>query len=320
MKLLRKLDGFVYDGESVKDALDQAFDRGSIGIFALECIIAEPRANSSGIGKLPNTDPATIIHTSPLTYQSEGIKYAVSTLSEAGLSVGFWCFLGDDDFRYCVSKSDSVENPDIQQAVQKQIQFIVNEFQDNEAFGCTTSISGWLSQEKDHQDLMPLRTEIKKQLQLQVEQETLSPKIAKRLQKMKNWRMELLGSLDEFMPQSEQIIAEQALEELTSFAFQGLVAPEFINRKKPQTPLIFVNTFPDVGTQHLDDECLRFGGILGVKSRKYGTIHLPGAERASAIIGKSEQGKNKDFAIFRCGSPTGSPTAISYGKTIRKSV
>lgn len=322
VKRFKKLDGFMYDLPEIKQSLDRAFEIGSIGVFALDCIVAEPHATSFGVGKIPVTNPEAVIGMSPLSYQSEGLQYIISILGEAGLNVGFWCFLGDDDFKYSVSPEYQIEIPDVRQAIEQQIQVIGNELGKMTAgFQCTTSVSGWLIREQKNQDLLSVREEIRQAIELGVEQKNLSPKIPKRFQGMSGWRRELLASSGLTLTvEREQVITGQAKEELASFAFQGYAAPEVIRRENPDTPIIFMNTYPDMGTQNLDDECVRIAGSFGILSTKYGTIHLPGAERTAKVLGEIERLENKDFVVFRCGDPKGSPTAIEHGKKIRSSI
>ena len=322
VKQLKKLDAFMYELPEIKKSLDQAFEGGAIGVFALDCIVAEPHATSLGVGKIPVTDTEAVVGMSPLKYQTEGLNYVISTLCEAGLHVSFWCFLGDDDFQYSVSPEYQIKVPHIRQAIEQQIQVIGDELKTTtKRFQCATSVFGWLIQEQQNQDLLPVRKEIRQAIQLGVEQEALSLKILKRFRGMVGWRKQLLDSSGlTLTAEMEQIITSQSEEELTSFAFQGYAASEVIGRENPDTPIIFMNTYPDMGTQNLDDECMRIVGLLGILSAKYGTIHLPGAERAAKVIGEIERAESKDFAVFRCGNPKGSPTAIGYGKKIRPNI
>lgn len=285
VRSLRKIDGFMYDSQAVKSAVDTGVSTGKIGIFMLDCIVATQDVDSSGIGKIP-VGSQEAIALSPLVAQTQAMKYMVELLSEQGLNVSYWIFLGDDDFAYSVSANYSVRNPEIIQAVGEQVEAVGEQLKSFfSPLGVNTHTTGWLEHEKAS-GIQSAREQLLDYIFQGSKQVTLPEKIAKRLQSLVNWRIDLLASFG-INPQDHlNLIYEQACQELASFIVQGHAAPLVIHQQQPNLPLIFANSYPNVGTQHLDDECVRLGHKLGIGGYRYGTIHLPTPDNLSKFLGE----------------------------------
>ena len=167
MKELRKVDQFMFGGENIKSALDQAFETGAIGFFALDCVVSEPVATEEGIGKIPLVDPVEIKKFSGLLYQKESIIHITNELIWAGLQVSWWAFIGNDDFAHCVSPKFSIDNTGVATAVTSQIgavkqeveamserfaQTIMSQFS-QQKLGTIKKVGGWLEEENSNEQI-----------------------------------------------------------------------------------------------------------------------------------------------------------------------
>lgn len=302
VKALRKIDGFMYGSAYIKTALDQAFSSGGeIGIFMLDCIVADQIATESGIGKVPLTDLEEVVTKSSLIAQFGSIKYIIESLRNKGLDVSLWTFIGDDDFQYSVSPDYSVANPTVKQALSEQTQALKSNLQlEATTLGASAHVDGWLLQEATHPEILQIRDILFSEICAGLNNSTLPDKVKQRFGSFVNWRTTLVSEAGIDPTSLEKLIWQQAAQELTSFVSQGYLAPKVIDKLKPRLPLIFANTFPDVGTQHLDDECIRFGQKLGLSGYQYGTIHLPGPEKLAKFLGEPKDPNFRPM-MFSCG-------------------
>jgi hypothetical protein len=300
-KQLRKVDGFMYGGESIKSALDQAFDTGMIGFFALDCVVSEPVATEAGIGKVPLTVPETIQEFSGILWQEESMKHVTNVLVDAGLQVSWWAFIGDDDFIHSVSPPWSIVNDKISSAIASQTESLKAKI--NPSLG-KFELQGWFSVEQFDFQIQSDRSSIVTQLAEGLQARSLPQAVAKRSGQMKEWRTNIVKASGLSPVKMESLISAQAIEEMASFMVQGLWAPDVIHQDQPDMPLIFVNTFPDLGTHQLDDACLRFPKLIGLKGEDYGTIHLPGASRLAHALDKSKKVVSSG-KMMTCGDPKG---------------
>lgn len=295
MKELRKVDGFMFGGELIKSALDQAFETGAIGFFALDCVVSEPVATEQGIGKIPLVDPAEIKKFSGLLWQKEPIEHIASTLNFI-LNVNWLAFLGDDDFAHSVSKPWSLDDDRVSMAISSQMETLIESFD-------RFKLQGWHCKEQSDPKIQDDRSAIVVGLTEGLQTGSLPPAISKRLGQMKAWRANIAKASGLSPVEMEALISAQAVEEMASFMVQGLRAPDVIHSDQPDLPLIFANTFPDLGTHQLDDACLRFPKSIGLKGEDYGTIHLPGASRLAHALDKSK--KVIPGKMMTCGDPKG---------------
>lgn len=300
VKVLRKIDGFMYDSLAIKAALDQAFSTGEIGVFMLDCIVADQVATEGGIGKVPLSDLGEVVAKSPLIAQFGSIKYIIETLKSKGLDVSIWAFIGDDDFQHSVSPEYSVANSAVQQGLNKQIQALGNRLQQETAsLGAKAHVSGWLLQETTYPDVLQSRGLLLGEITTGIDNSTLPAEIIRRFNSFVKWRVAVITKADIDPIVLQSLIQQQAIQELVSFVTQGNVAPDIVHKQVPGLPLIFANTYPDVGTQHLDDECVRLGYKLGLSGYRYGTIHLPGPEKLAKFLGEPNDPNFKQI-IFSC--------------------
>lgn len=302
---IRKIDQFCYDGNCVKTAIDKALGSGKIAIFLLDCLVAENRATSSGIGKVPLAGEAAVLGGSGVVYQMDSVKYLAEVFRKEGLQISIHLFLGDDDWVYSVSPEYRIGKPNVEKVLANQIQIIRDHlFQELTPLGAGVVVGGWLKAE-NISGLTDLRTNLHTKIMEAVAANCLPPKAAKRLALLVDWRQKLLEVKGIGVSNLESLVVEQAIQELTSFAFQGLCAPVVAHSYQPEVPLIFANNFPDLATQFLDDECLRLGFYLGFAGERYGTIHLPGPQRLSKFL---KDGKIKAKGkVLTCGDPKGNP-------------
>ena len=87
----------------------------------------------------------------------------------------------------------------------------------------------------------------------------------------------------------EPLIEEQAVEEMLLLWCRDCGRRMLFIKEFPDIPLIFVNTFQDLGAHQLDDVCLRYPKSIGLAGEDYGTIHLPGASRLAHSLDKSKK-------------------------------
>lgn len=301
-KELRKVDQFMFGGELIKSALDQAFETGAIGLFALDCVVSEPMATDKGIGKVPLTDPEVIHKYSGILWQEEPMKHITHVLAGAGLQVGWWAFIGDDDFAHSVSSPWSLNNGEIAKAITSQVETLGVEI--GQSLG-EFKLQGWYDKEQSNLQIQQARLSIVAHLTEGSEVGSLPQAVAKRLGQMKAWRTNIAKTSGLPSVEMEALIPAQAVEEMVSFMAQGLKAPDVIHQDNPYMPLIFANTFPDLGTHQLDDVCLRYPKSIGLEGEDYGTIHLPGASRLAHALDKSK--KVEPGKMFTCGDPKGNP-------------
>lgn len=301
-KELRKVDQFMFGGELIKSAFDQAFEVGSIGFFALDCVVSQPTATGDGIGKVPLTDPEVIHEYSGILWQEEPMKHITHVLADAGLQVSWWAFIGDDDFTHSVSPQWSFDNDKVPAAITSQtetlkakINLLLEKFE----------LQRWYGEEQSNPQIREGRSSILAHLTAGLKTESLPKQVAKRFGQMKEWRLRAVRASGLLVAEMEQLIEEQAAEEMASFMSQGLHAPSVIHKESPDVPLIFANTFPDLGTHQLDDVCLRYPKSIGLEGEDYGTIHLPGASRLAHALDKSK--KVEPGKMFTCGDPKGNP-------------
>lgn len=296
-KELRKVDQFMFGGEHIKSALDQAFETGVIGLFALDCVVSEPMATDKGIGKVPLTDPATIKEYSGLLWQKEPIEHITRVLN-LDLNVNWLAFLGDDDFAHSVSKPWSLNDDKVSAAISCQTEIL------KESFG-RFKLQGWYGKEQLDPTIQDDRSAIVTSLTEGLQAGSLPPAVSKRLGQMRSWRTNIVNKSGLSSVEMEALASAQAVEEMASFMVQGLRALDVIHQDQPDLPLIFTNTFPDLGTHQLDDACLRFPKSIGFEGEDYGTIHLPGASRLAHAFDKSK--KVEPGKMFTCGDPKGNP-------------
>ncbi len=300
VKAFKKID-VMYDSDAIKSSLDHAFTVGKVGILVLDCIVAAQIATQTGIGKVPLADVEEAAAQSSLISQVGGIKYLAETLSTKGLGVSVWTFLGDDDFKYSVSPSYSSEKPEVKSALNNQISALGGNLHSELApLGVETVTNGWLSQEDSWPELLDVRTTMHDSITTGLESGSLPPKVLQRLNSFINWRNQLVYESGFDPDQYSDLIKQQAIQELTSFAFQGHSAPDVIHKTNPDLPLIFANTYPSMGIQQLDDECVRLGKTYGLEGYKYGTIHLPSPEKLAEILNKPVNPNYKPMT-FSCG-------------------
>jgi hypothetical protein len=299
---IRKIDGFWFDGNCIKRALDGAFAQGELGIFSLDCLVSRSAASTSGIGKVPLTDKKAVLNNSGIVYQLDSLKYLFGELKDVGLKAALWVFLGDDDWVYSVSRDYSLDNPEVKKAINDQIGVLGNHLSDElSSLGVDVRVSGWLSVEQSL-NLLNSRARLLKEIQETLPHGTLPTKVTKRLSQLVQQREQLLEIEDADSPGLRALAAQQAVQELTSFVLQGLYAPSAVHHKTQKTPLIFVNSYPELATQFLDDECLRLGLHLGFTGYPYGTIHLPGPERLAKFLRVGVKIAQKPMT---CGDPKG---------------
>lgn len=299
-KELRKVDQFMFGGELIKSALNQAFETGVIGFFALDCVVSEPIATKEGIGKIPLVDPIEIQKFSGILWQEEPMKYITHVLTDAGLQVGWTAFIGDDDFAHSVSPQWSFDNDKVPAAITSQTETLkakINPLLEN------FKLQGWYDKEQSNPQIQEDRSSIFAHLTEGLKTESLPKQVAKRLGQMKEWRLKTVKASGLPVAEMERLIEEQAVEEMASFMSQGLHAPSVIHKESPGVPLIFANTFPDLGTHQLDDVCLRYPESIGLGGENYGTIHLPGASRLAHALDKSK--KVIPGKMMTCGDPKG---------------
>src|SRR3989344_2643642 len=256
VKVLRKIDGFMYDSFAIKAALDQAFSTGEIGVFMLDCIVADQVATEGGIGKVPLSDLGEVVAKSPLIAQFGSIKYII-------------------------------------QALGNRLQ------QETASLGAKAHVSGWLLQETTYPDVLQSRGLLLGEITTGIDNSTLPAEIIRRFNSFVKWRVAVITKADIDPIVLQSLIQQQAIQELVSFVTQGNVAPDIVHKQVPGLPLIFANTYPDVGTQHLDDECVRLGYKLGLSGYRYGTIHLPGPEKLAKFLGEPNDPNFKQI-IFSC--------------------
>jgi hypothetical protein len=273
---------------------------GKVGILVLDCIVAAQIATQTGIGKVPLADLEAVAHSS-LISQFGGIKYLAETLSSKGLGVSVWTLLGDDDFKYSVSPSYSVDKPEVKSALNNQISALGGNLQSElSSLEVEAITKGWLSQEDSWPEFFDARATLHHGITSGLESGSLPPKVLQRLNSFINWRNQLVYDSGFDPSQYSDLINQQAVQELTSFAFQGHSAPDVIQKTNPDLPLIFANTFPSMGIQQLDDECVRLGKTFGLEGYKYGTIHLPGPEKLAEVLNKPVDPNYKPMT-FSCG-------------------
>lgn len=294
-KELRKVDQFMFGGENIKSALDQAFETDAIGFFALDCIVSEPIATEEGIGKIPLVDPAEIKKFSGLLWQKEPIEYITRALN-LNLNVNWLAFLGDDDFAHSVSKPWSLDDDRVSMAISSQMKTLKESFD-------RFKLQGWHCKEQSNPKIQDDRSAIVISLTEGLQAGSLPPAVSKRLGQMKTWRTNIVKASKLSPVEMEALISAQAVEEMASFMVQGLCAPGVIHQDHPGMPLIFANTFPDLGTHQLDDVCLRYPKSIGLEGEDYGTIHLLGASRLAHALDKSK--KVIPGKMMTCGDPKG---------------
>lgn len=304
MKSLKRIDGFMYDSGAIKAAIDRAFSGGSIGLFALDCIVADSTADPSGIGKIPVDDPGEVIERSALVGQAGSLQYVAETLKGKGLEVSLWVFIGDDDFQYSVSPAYTIAQPGVADSLASQMQTLAGATDAAfSSYGVATHVSSWLMEEQKGPEIQEARSSLMDNVKSSVQQGVLPPKAQERLAKFVSWRTELAQMYDIDASNFSDVIQELSLQELVSFITQGLLAPFIIHKTNPDLPLLFTNTYPELGVQHLDDTCLRLGQNFGFAGYKYGTIHLPGPEKLAKFLGQTKTQTAKTIGAFGCGDP-----------------
>lgn len=312
-KELRKVDQFMFGGESIKSGLDKAFETGAVGLFALDCVVSEPVATQEGVGKVPLTDPSDIDIYSGFLCQRDPIVHVTSEFIWAGLQVSWWAFIGDDDFAHSVSPEYSVDHGEVVTAITSQIDVVKYKADElSEQFPQplmfqskrgTIMIRGWLEAERSDGRILHDRSAIAETLLEGIKKESLPKPVAKRLGQMKEWRHKTVNASGLSATETESLIGKQAIEEMASFMVQGLHAPSVIHKEHPDIPLIFANTFPNLSTHQLDDSCLRFPASIGLIGEDYGTIHLSGPGRLAKALDRSK--KLEPGKVLTCGDPKG---------------
>lgn len=215
-KELRKVDQFMFGGENIKSALDQAFETGAIGFFALDCVVSEPIATEEGIGKIPLVDPAEIKKFSGLLWQKEPIEHIARTLNSI-LNVNWLAFLGDDDFAHSVSKPWSLDDDRVFMAISSQMETLKESFD-------RFKLQGWHCKEQSDPKIQDDRSAIVVSLTEGLQAGSLPPAISKRLGQMKAWRTNIVKASGLSPVEMEALISTQAVEEMASFMVQGLRA------------------------------------------------------------------------------------------------
>jgi hypothetical protein len=228
------------------------------------------------------------------------MRHITNVLAEAGLQVGWWAFIGDDDFAHSVSFPWSIENAKVFSAISSQAETLKVKI--DSSLG-KFELQGWYGKEQADSQIQSDRSSIAVRLTEGMQAGSLPQAVVKRLGQMKGWRTNIVNAGGLPLAEMEPLISSQAIEEMASFMVQGLRAPDVIHRENPDMPLIFANTFPDLGVHQLDDVCLRFPNSIGLEGKDYGTIHLPGASRLAHALDKSK--KVEPGKMFTCGDPKG---------------
>jgi len=313
LKAIHRIDGFPWGGETIKESLAQAASSGEIGLFILDCLVAQPKATPTGLGKLLCNKENQIIDGSTIIYQQDSLAYLAGVLSHAGLRVSLWVFLGDDDWQYSVSPEFGyTQNPNLSKGIQAQINTIRGYLYTQKgllANGVEINVTGWLSQELRF-NLFSGRQQILQVIQTAFNDGKLPEKASKRLKQFESFRLQLITQSGLSSGGFQEMINEQTIQELASFASQGYWAPWVIHQARPKLPLIFLNTYPDLATQFLDDECVRLINHLGDYgyrgSCQHGTIHLPGPKRLAKFL-QGAKIISRGGKMLTCGDPKGNP-------------
>ena len=285
----------MFGGENIKSALDQAFETGAIGFFALDCVVSEPVATEEGIGKIPLVDPVEIKKFSGLLWQKEPIEHIARTLN-FNLNVNWLAFLGDDDFAHSVSKPWSLDDDKVSAAIFAQTETLKENLDQ-------FKLQGWYGKEQSDPKIQHDRSAIVASLTEGLQAGLLPQAVSKRLGQMKAWRTNIVKVSGLSPIEMEALISVQAVEEMASFMVQGLGGLDVIHKEFPDIPLIFANTFQDLGAHQLDDVCLRYPKSIGLAGEDYGTIHLLGASRLAHSLDKSK--KVIPGKMMTCGDPKG---------------
>lgn len=309
-KNVRKLDQFMFETRFVKEALSKAMSGREIGLFMLDCLVANQEANESGVGKNLIISKDQVLAGSAIMYQEEGVNYLTDVLTAAGLKVHLFFYFGDDDYKYSVDPSWAIENEEVKVAVDFQLgiltELALNLFSKS---GVVVSSSSWLEQESYNPEIVEMRRLVLEALRalhsgknLGLSDEIIGG-VNSRIKDFVNWRTAVAGKEGVDLPQEH--LDRLALEEMTSFAVQGGFVPTLIRQKFPRLPLIFLNTYPELNAQRADDYCVRLLFALKQDKADYGTIHLPGPERLAKFL-KTAVVK-KGGPPLTCGDPKGNP-------------
>lgn len=300
-KRFKKVDPSIWGFDLFDQTLSAALSCGEVGIFLLDCLVAEPKMADGALGKTLITDAQTVLVKSGILYQVEPIKFLLAKLAKHGLKISLFTFLGDDDFVYSVSAPFALQHASVQDAVNWQIATIGHQFK--QTLGQMPNVDvqflSWFQAEQHY--LPGVRNGFSAKMKQAVVDGSLPAPVIKRLTDFIGWRQQTVSSAGLNTTAYVDVIAAQAVEELTCFAFQGGFAPAVIQELSPNLPLIFFNHYPDPVVHPLDDVCVRLAGQWGYPTVDYSTVHLYGPEVLAQTLQPKNHGKNTKGHVMERG-------------------
>lgn len=294
----------------LQESFTQAATSGRICLVALECVAAYLDASYQGVGKTPINSPDSLLKYSTAFYNSRAIKLFINQCHGLGVKVDYHVFLGDDDFVYSVDPAWSIQNTHISQAIEFQTKYFVENF----PIACGLNGKDILKVHSSKQiedkseEIKAARSVIYQYIKDGIGGKVMLPGLViGRLKNFLNWRKEIAKSAG-IMPDENHLL-DLALQELTSFAYQGHFAPLLAKEVSGENaPVVYVNTYP--GHYSADDACMRLGiNWVGLKGLPLGTIH-PNIDLYNNRLAPKSASKVKSMrkgAVFTCGDPKGNP-------------